>query len=112
MIFASAARPLSTSRRSRFVIGLAEVSRIKAEMSKLIAERGFENDMNGFVKSLTDSERLCSDSAAVAKGSVFYRQENRRPTAQIQDPAANDVSDKRSSGISGGQTAKAYYMMP
>ena len=39
-------------------IGLAEVSRIKAEMNKLIAERGFENDMNGFMESLTAGERL------------------------------------------------------
>ena len=38
--------------------GLAEVSRIKAEMNKLIAERGFENDMNGFMESLTAGERL------------------------------------------------------
>ena len=34
-------------------IGLAEVNRIKAEMNKLVAERGFENDINGFEKSLT-----------------------------------------------------------
>ena len=39
-------------------IGLAEVSRIKTEMNKLIAERGFENDMNGFMESLTAGERL------------------------------------------------------
>ncbi|MGA2172215.1 MAG: DUF885 domain-containing protein [Sedimentisphaerales bacterium] len=38
-------------------IGLAEVNRIKAEMNKLIASRGFENDMNGFVKFLNASEQ-------------------------------------------------------
>ena len=38
-------------------VGLAEVNRIKAEMNKLIAERGFENDMNGFEKFLTAGEQ-------------------------------------------------------
>jgi uncharacterized protein (DUF885 family) len=38
-------------------IGLAEVNRIKAEMNKLIASRGFENDMNGFVKFLNAGEQ-------------------------------------------------------
>ena len=39
-------------------IGLAEVNRIKAEMNKLIAECGFENDMNGFEKFLHTDERF------------------------------------------------------
>ncbi|MBN2019563.1 MAG: DUF885 domain-containing protein [Sedimentisphaerales bacterium] len=38
-------------------IGLNEVKRIKAEMEKLIAECGFENDMNGFEKHLTSGDR-------------------------------------------------------
>jgi len=39
-------------------VGLAEVNRIKAEMNKLITERGFENDMNGFEKFLNAGELL------------------------------------------------------
>lgn len=38
-------------------IGLAEVARIKVEMNKLVAGRGFENDMNGFIQFLNASEQ-------------------------------------------------------
>jgi uncharacterized protein (DUF885 family) len=56
-------------------IGLAEVNRIKAEMNKLIAQRGFENDMNGFIQFLnaggqsavTTPQQLLKEVSFIAK---------------------------------------------
>jgi uncharacterized protein (DUF885 family) len=48
---------LDVTPQQVYDVGIAEVNRIKAEMNKLIAGQGFENDMNGFVKFLNAGEQ-------------------------------------------------------
>jgi uncharacterized protein (DUF885 family) len=95
-------------------IGLAEVGRIKAEMNKLIAERGFENDMNGFVKSLTDSERL----SAVTPQQLLKEVSFIAKKTDGQLPKLFKTLPRMTFGIKevpeylASKTASAYYMIP
>jgi uncharacterized protein (DUF885 family) len=95
-------------------IGLAEVSRIKTEMNKLIAGRGFENDMNGFVKSLTDSERL----SAVTPQQLLKEVSFIAKKTDGELPKLFKTLPRMTFGIKevpeylASKTAKAYYMPP
>jgi len=95
-------------------IGLAEVKRIKAEMSQIAAKCGYENDMNGFERFLAASDRfsvstpqqLLKEISFIAKktdGSLpkLFKTLPRMPFGIKEVPA-----------YLAPKTAKAYYTLP
>jgi uncharacterized protein (DUF885 family) len=95
-------------------IGLAEVARIKAEMNKLIAGRGFENDMNGFVQfinaggqsTVTTPQQLLKEVSFIAK-----KTDGRLPKLFKTLPRM-PFGIKEVPEYLAPKTARAYYMPP
>lgn len=105
---------LDVTPRQVYDVGIAEVNRIRAEMNALIAEHGFENDVNGFVKFLTASEQssirtpqqLLKELSFIAKKTdgqlpKFFKKLPRVPFGIRQVP--DYLAPK---------TASAYYLSP
>jgi uncharacterized protein (DUF885 family) len=105
---------LNITPQQVYDIGIAEVNRIKAEMKKLIAERGFENDMNGFEKFLNAGERLspATPQQLLKEASFVAKKTDGQLPKLFKTLPRMPFGIKEVPDYLAPKTAMAYYMLP